>query len=61
MCQVRCRSYSLMLLLVFAQGPQPEPFNALAPAAFEVPQELTNGVANIFKSVVPNFLAQLAG
>ena len=50
-----------MLLLGSAQGPQPEPFNALAPAASEVPQELTNGVSNIFKSIVPNFLAQLAG
>ncbi len=41
-----------------APGPAQGPTAAALPA---IPTDVANGVANVFKSIVPTFLAQLAG
>jgi hypothetical protein len=53
-----------IFLLPHPQAPFAQPSDmATAPAlAFpEIPAEVSNGVANVFKSVLPSFLAQLVG
>jgi hypothetical protein len=45
--------------MLAVQAPQPQPFEAQSPS-IEIPQEITNGIANVFKAALPNFLAQLA-